>query len=104
MSATETATEAATHAFEVARGRLGDVEWPDVQWPDVQWPGVEWPDVALDDVLDDVTVTVRRHPRAALAIVLLTVVATCGVLWFARRRRNDQAAAEETELTLAGVA
>jgi len=99
MTATETATDAATHAYEVARGRLSDVEWPDVAWPDVAWP-----DVALDGVLDDVTVTVRRHPRAALAIIALTVVATCGVIWFARRRRTDRTAAEETELKLAGVA
>lgn len=99
MSATETVTDAATHAYEIARGRLSDVQMPDVDWPDV-----DWPDVAFDDVLDDVTVTVRRHPRAALAIIAFTVVATCGVLWFARRRRNDRTAADDTELQLAGVA
>jgi hypothetical protein len=103
MSATETATDAATHVYEVARGRLGDVDWPAVDWPDVAWPDVAWPDVALDDVLEDVSVTVRRHPRAALAIIALTVVATCGVIWFARRRRTDRAV-EETEFALAGVA
>lgn len=89
MSATETATEAATQAYEATVARLQDVDWPDV---------------ALDNVLDDVTVTVRRHPRAALAIIALTVVATCGLFLFTRRRRTDRTAAQETELALAGVA
>jgi len=96
MSATETATEAATQAYGATVARLQDVDWPDV--------ALNWPDVALNDVLDDVTVTVRRHPRAALAIIALTVVATCGVFWFAMRRRTDRTTAEETELALAGVA
>jgi len=103
MSATEAATDAATQAYDAAT-QAYDAATQAYGATVAKLQDVDWPDVALTDVLDDVSVTVRRHPRAALAIIALTVVATCGVFWFAMRRRTGRTAAEETELALAGVA
>jgi hypothetical protein len=68
----------------------------------ISWDDLAIGDVGLDDVIVEVNSTVRRHPVAIAAIVVATVLATCGAIWFVRRRRRDEA--EQTVLPLAGVA
>ncbi len=68
----------------------------------ISWDDLAIGDVGLDDVLVEVNRTVRRNPVSIVAIVIGTVFATCGVIWFLRRRRSNEA--EQTVLPLAGVA
>lgn len=69
----------------------------------IGWDDLAIGDVALDDVLDEVATTARRHPVAIAAVIVATVLATCGVAWAVkRRRRRDDGV--QTELSLAGVA
>ena len=69
----------------------------------IGWDDLAIGDVALDDVLDEVATTARRHPVAIVAVIVATVVATCGLAWAVKRRRR-QDEVMQTELSLAGVA
>lgn len=76
---------------------------PEVDWSDTPLSDLSLGDFDLDDVIDDVTRAVRRYPVATLAIVAMSVAATCGVLWFVFRRRKRDGD-EHADLSLAGAA
>ncbi len=78
--------------------RVQGLEWDDLPFGDLAL------DEAIGDVIADVNTAVRRYPVAIAVIIVATAVATCGAVWTVRRRRSRRAAAEATELRLAGVA
>lgn len=100
MSATvtyENALDAAKSGVRVVNDHL-----PLDRLSGVDWPDVSVPDVDFDDVFDEVNDAVRRYPAATIAIVAVSVIATCGMVWFVLRKRRSQN--DQTELSLAGAA
>lgn len=101
MSATasyENALDAAKSGVRVVNEHL-----PLDRLAEVDWTAVSVPDVDFDDVFDEVNQAVRRYPAATIAIVAVSVIATCGLVWFALRKRRSQSD-DQTALSLAGAA
>lgn len=100
------ATTTYEHALDAARSgaRAVNEHLPLDRLADVDWPDVSIPEVDLDDVFDEVNRAVRRYPAATVAIVAVSVIATCGMMWFLLRKRRARAEAEKTDRSLAGVA